>query len=69
MGVPLYVKRIKCNKEQISVKQISEGLSGTCFWAETKQIIGLHNTLPNTVGGVQGSSNIADIFQEKYVII
>jgi len=45
---------------------MSEGLSGTGFWAEIKQILGCHNTMPNTVDDIEGGSNIADIFQEKY---
>ena len=49
---------------------MSEGLSGTGFWAEIKQILGHHNTISNSVGGIEGGSNIADMFQEKiYVII
>jgi len=45
---------------------MSEGLLGTGFWAEIKWILGHHNTLPNTIDAIQGGSNIADIFQEKY---
>ena len=60
------LKIIKRNEEHISAKRMSESLSGTGFWAEIKRILGYHSSLPNTVDGVQGGSNIADIFQEKY---
>ena len=43
-----------------------EVLSGTGFWAEIKRILGHHNTMPNIVDGIEGGSNIANIFQEIY---
>ena len=49
----------------ISAKRISEGSSGTGFCAKIKRILGHHNTKPNKVDGIEGSSNIADIFQKK----
>ena len=60
------MKIIKRNKEPIGGKRIPEGLSGTGLWTEIKQILCHQNTMPNTVDGNEGDSNIADIFQEKY---
>jgi len=60
------LKIIKRNKEPISAKRIPEGLSGTGLWTEIKQILGHHNTLPNTVDDIEGGFNITDIFQKKY---
>ena len=63
------LKIIKRNEEYINAERMSESLSGTVFWTEIKQILGHDNTMPNTVDGIEGGSNTADIFQEKYAII
>ena len=59
------MKMIKRYKVYISAKRISEGLSGTGFWAEIKQIFGHQNTLPKILDGFEDSSKIADTFQEQ----
>jgi len=57
---------IKRNKEYISAKRTSEGLSGTGFWAKIKRTLGHHNTMPNMVDDIEGGSNSAVMFEEKY---
>ena len=43
-----------------------QNLKGTGFWTEVQRIIGYNKTRVNTVAGVQGGDQIAEIFREKY---
>ena len=60
------LKLVKRNKENIKAERMANGLSGTGFWSDVKRTLGHSKSLPNTVDGVQGSENIADLFQQKY---
>ena len=60
------LKIIKRNKEALSAERMARGLPGNGFWSEVKQVIGTNKTLPNNIDGVQGSDDIADLFNDKY---
>jgi len=60
------LKIVKSNKEAISADRMAKGVSGYGFWSEVKKTMGHSNSLTSTVDGVQGSEEIAKLFQEKY---
>jgi len=60
------LKIVKRNREGLSAERMAKGLSGKGFWSEVKKVIGSSKVLPNNIDGIQGSDNIADLFQNKY---
>ena len=60
------LKIVKRNNDSISAHKMYQNLKGTGFWTEVQRIIGYNKTRVNTLDGVQGGDQIAEIFREKY---
>jgi len=63
------IRAVKRNKLLLSASKVAEGFADNCdlnFWAEIKKIKGTACSRTNSVDGLSGGSNIANIFHEKY---